>query len=449
MYENITEIFLDDIIRLLKIELPERIRVQAKMSIIDYMGCIYLGEYELHEETQRYIELNSDDKGSSPVIGTNKKVSTHMAALLNGMNSHVSELDDGHRYGMLHLSAPIISTLLAVANEKNISGDDFLKGIVIGNEVAIRLASSIQPGHKLKGYHATGTCGTIGSAVGLGVALHYNRDQLKATISAAATDAAGLLAAIDDESRLKPYNIGRAAVAAINAAYIGAIGINGPDDILGGKRGFLKTMADDVKIQYLKTGFENKYAIEMIYRKPYAACRHCHAAIEAAIDVENLNHIDIDSIDSVKIETYNLAVDGHDHKDIRNASSAKMSIPYSVAAGLVCGKADYEQFTRPYIENKKIINMMEKINVVESEELSALVPEKRGAIVTVLSGDNTFTYRIDYPKGEPENPIEKDELEQKFYSLVRASGRDEIRAKHLLENIWNIEDEFAMFMMNL
>lgn len=449
MCENITEIFLDEIIKLSEKDLPEHVRVQTKMSIIDYMACIYLGEYELHNETLEYMDMFGQDTGNAPVVGTGRNASTHMAALLNGMNAHVSELDDGHRYGMLHLAAPVISTLLAVANEQKLSGEAFLKGIVMGYEAAIRLASAIQPGHKLKGYHATGTCGTIGAAVGLAIALNYNRDQLKATISAAATDAAGLLAAIDDESRLKPYNIGRAAVAAINAAYVGKIGMNGPEDILGGNRGFFKATAKDVKEQYIRDGFEGSYAIELIYRKPYAACRHCHAAIEAAINVEYLNQISVKSIETIKIETYNLAVHGHDHKDVKGPSSAKMSIPYSVAVGVVYGKADYEQFTSDYIEDSDIIDIMNKIEVLESEELSALVPEKRGAIATIVADGKSFSHRVDYPKGEPENPIEIKELEQKYYSLVKASGRDEVMAAAMLESIWNIEDKFAEFMMRL
>ena len=343
---------------------------------------------------------------------------------------------------MMHPGAPVITALLAVAGSQKLTGERFLKGIVVGYEAAIRLASAIQPGHKLKGYHATGTCGTIGAAVAIAVALGYSAEQMKAVVSAAATDATGVLEVIDDGSRLKPYNIGRAAVAAINAAFIGGAGLNGPDDILGGKRGFFKVMAQDVKQEYVVEGFGDKYAIEMIYRKPYAACRHCHAAIEAAMNAAKGQNISLDEIESVQIETYGLAVGGHEHTEVRGTSSAKMSTPYSVAAGLVCGKADFQQFEDMYLNNGDILSIAKKVMVVESPELSALVPAKRAAIATIRTKSQVFTNRVDYPKGEPENPITRSELENKYLSLAQAAGKTEGYANQVLEAIWNLEERF-------
>src|SRR5690606_28432317 len=121
------------------------------------------------------------------------KVSPYVAALVNGMHAHVAELDDGERFGMFHPGAPILSALLSVANEKNISGTAFLRGIVIGYEAAIRVASALQPGLKDQGYHATGVCGTIGAAIGIGAALGFSKQQLKGAFSAAATSASGIL----------------------------------------------------------------------------------------------------------------------------------------------------------------------------------------------------------------------------------------------------------------
>lgn len=362
--------------------------------------------------------------------------------MLNGINSHMAELDDGHRYGMLHLAAPVITALLAVAGDFCMDGRQFIKGTVMGYEAAIRIASAIQPGHKLKGYHATGTCGTIGAAVGIAMALNYSAEQLKAVVSAAVTDAAGVLEVIDDGSKLKPYNIGRAATAAVNAVYIGSVGFNGPDDILGGKRGLFKVMAQEVQLSYLTEGFGDKYAIELIYRKPYAACRHCHAAIEAAMNAVGNQKLSADEIESIQIETYGLAVHGHDHTEIRGTSSAKMSTPYSVAVALVSGKADFQQFGEEYLNNLEIQTVTKKVAVIESPELSALVPAKRGAIAIVKTKTQVLTNRVDYPKGEPENPITREELENKYYSLAQAAGKERSYAKQVLAEIWDLENKF-------
>lgn len=448
---NITDCFVEEMIKLAQQEIPEHVIRQAKMCVIDYVGCAFLGESMLREQNQRYLNNLPGEEGASVLVGAGRRTTVHAAAMLNGINSHVAELDDGHRYGMMHLAAPVITALLAISENRKLSGTQFLKGIVLGYEGAIRLASAIQPGHKLKGYHATGTCGTIGAAVGIAAATGCSAEQMKAVVSAAATDAAGMLAAIDDGSKLKPYNIGRAAVAAINAAYIGGAGFCGPDDILGGKRGFFKVMAQDVAENFVTEGFPGKYAIELIYRKPYAACRHCHAAIEAALNAAEGQKLSADEIESIQIETYGLAVGGHEHTEVRGTSSAKMSTPYSVAAALVCGKADFQQFGEEYLHNADITNIMKKVTVLESPELSALVPEKRGAVATIKTKTKTqtLTNRVDYPKGEPENPITPEELEQKFFSLAQAAGKEQEYADRVLQGIWRIEQEFETLVSML
>lgn len=117
-------------------------------------------------------------------------------------------------------------------------GEDFLRGIILGYEIAIQLASSMQPSHRNKGFHTTATCGTIGAAVGIASALKYNKTQLKSTISAAATSASGILEIQEDGSELKPYNPAIAAVNGFLAARIGRVGFLGPDDILGESAAF-------------------------------------------------------------------------------------------------------------------------------------------------------------------------------------------------------------------
>ena len=116
---------------------------------------------------------------------------------------------------MIHLSAPIIATLLALAESEKINVHDFLCGIIAGYEAAISLSCLIQPSHRRKGYHATGTCGTIGAAMGASVALRFTREQIATSLSCG--HAGGILEIQEDGSELKPYN---AANAALNGLYL-------------------------------------------------------------------------------------------------------------------------------------------------------------------------------------------------------------------------------------
>lgn len=441
MEKTVTSRFLDSIWNFSQKSVPENIVDQAKFCLIDYIACATLGASLLNEQNENYLS-SFNEVGTVSVVGTKKKTNMLSAAMLNGINSHMIELDDGHRYAMLHLGAPVISALISVAQGNQIDANHFIKGIVVGYEATIRLASAIQPGHKLKGYHATATCGTIGTAIGLAVALGIEKDYWNSIISAAATDSAGLLQVMDDGSELKPYNIGRAAAAAVNATLVGKTGLEGPEDVLGGNRGFFKTMATDVEEKYLIDGFLPSYAIELIYRKPYAACRHCHAAIEATLNICKDNEIRADDIKSIEVSTYGLAVKGHEHTEIKGSSSAKMSIPYSVAVAVVCGKVNYQQYEDECISNPKVLELAKKVMVQEDAELSKLVPEKRAAIVTIRTFSNEYSNRVDYPLGEPENPMSKDAIKEKYKSLMSAAGKEDKEITRILDCIYDIENRY-------
>lgn len=418
---NITEQFIDRIYQLSKSELEPMLVLQAKRCLLDYIAVTIGGSAINKKKLENYI---GDEQGSYSLIGINSKVSLHSAVLINAYNAHVLELDDGHRKGMLHIGAVVFSGLLSVAEQRECTIQDLYTGAVIGYETAIRLARAIQPNHKKKGFHATGTCGTVGCAMGIAAMLGYSRQEMMNAMSAAMTTASGLLEVITGKSEQKPYNIANAANAGVNAALFGKY-FQGPEDILNGNRGFLKNFSDvyDEK-QLVKDALD--YAINGIYMKPYAACRHCHAPIEAAIILGNDKIVNLTDIEEISVATYSLAVFGHEHQEIEGINSAKMSIPYGVAAALLFHRAGLDMFTEKMIKNEAILCLAKKIRVYEDDELTKLAPEKRAAIVSIrYKNEYEQKMRVDYPKGEPENPMSDSELMEKFYSLAASAGMEE------------------------
>ena len=252
----VTNDFISGIQTLSKNLMNNKVRRFACDCFIDYLGCLIAGRKYLNEKFNK-IGLIRDENSSL------------VSALQYGINAHVLELDDGHRIGMVHPGAPVISAMLAVAEKNPVKQEDLLRGIVIGYEVAIRLACSIQPGHKLKGYHATGTSGTVGAAMGIASMLNFDFEQTKSAFSAATTSAAGILEMIDGDTQMKPYNAGRAAMDGVTAAFIGKARFKSPDDALGGKRGFLKVMTDEPKMQYITDFSQGTLMIESIYLGPH------------------------------------------------------------------------------------------------------------------------------------------------------------------------------------
>ena len=421
MSPNVTDIFIDGLI-VKSQAIPQKVIQQAKKCLLDYMGVVAGGARFIQEHHPVFLKTLVIDKGNCSVFGTEYKTTASNAALLNGYSAHVLELDDGHRLGMIHLGASINSAVLAVVEQKKVGKHDILKGMVMGYEAAVRCACALQPGHKVRGYHVSGTCGTIGSAMGVAFACGFNKKQIKSTLSCAITSAAGVLEIQEEASELKPYNLGRAAMDGLVAAQMGRMALPGPDDILGGKRGFLSVLTDTPNPEHL-TDFSNEnYCIEGIYQKLYAACRHCHPAIEAAIALRNAINLQPEQVDKVEVYTYKLAVGGHDHTNIQGISSAKLSTPYSVALGIAKGNAGYENFDEDNLHNSDIIGLTSKVSVIEDDQFTAQSPAVRGARVVIrLKDGKEYEDCVLYPKGEPENPISYEEILQKTNSLVNKS----------------------------
>ncbi len=434
MNQNLTDIFVDGLFAKSQ-SIPDRVIHQAKKCLLDYLGVVVGGAKYLQRQHPDFFETLVKDGGECSVFGTDCKTTAFHAAWLNGFSAHVLELDDGHRKGMIHLGASIVSAVLAVAENEKLAFDEVLRGVVMGYEAAVRCACALQPGHKVRGYHVSGTCGTIGSAVGVAFACGYTKKQLKSTLACAVTSAAGVLEIQEEASELKPYNLGRAAIDGLAAARMGRLALPGPDDILGGKRGLLAVLTD-TPVQSQLTAFSNEdYSIEGIYQKMYAACRHCHPAIEAAIAIRNDHNLEPDEVDRIEVHTYKLAVGGHDHTDIQGISSAKLSTPYSVALAMVKGDAGFEDFNADNLRDPDIIGLTRKVSVMEDEQLTAQSPAVRGARVIVrLKSGEEYAKEVLYPKGEPENPIRYKEIKEKTINLLQDYKNSYL--EKIMNNIW-------------
>ena len=189
------------------------------------------------------------------------------------------------------------------------------------------------------------------------------------------------------------------------------------------------------------TGKRDFLYLEKIYQKPYASCRHTHPEIEACFRIRQAESFDVKDVKKVEITTYQGVIGKHDFKDIHGESSARMSIPYSAAIALWTGKAGIAEFAEPYVSNTDILDLTKRVNVIPNEELSRLVPDKRVAIVNVhMRNGNVLTEKVEYPKGEPENPLTLEEKMAKFFSMTEHAGISYEKAKSIFQEIVNIDN---------
>ena len=432
---NLTDQFVGLVCSIRYGDVPDAALAKLRICLTDMLGVTFAGAKELRDKELHLLQLLNDGSEVIPPIGVNQKTSLANAILINGLSAHFLELDDGVRYGVIHPSAPLFSALVPIAVVKGVTWEQFVLGAICGYETSIRLASAMQPSHYSRGFHPTATCCTLGVAVGVAVMLGYSEAEVKDAFSAACISAAGSLKVLEDISELKPYNCAKASLMGYYAAMMAKAGFKGPQDPLSGDAGFLKMMADEYdEVKLLK--WDGIFAIEKVYLKPYASCRHTHPEIEAAFNIRQQEGFNVEKVNVIRVTTYKGVIGKHDSNVVFGESSARMSIPYSLAVALVTGRAGIEEFTDAYISNPLIQRLTKMIAIEGDEKLSKLVPEKRVAVVCVEQNDGkSFESRVEYSKGEPENPLKEEELYAKFSSMATHAAMDPKQSRQLFQMI--------------
>lgn len=399
--------------------IPEEVMERARRSLLDYLAVTCAGAKFQEEKLEKYWAFAQPEEGKFRAIGTGKDVALKEAVFLNGLNGHALDFDDGTNSGIIHLGSPIFSLLLPLAQQYGNGIDEVLKAAIIGYEASYTMAVSIQPGHKTMGYHATGTCGTLGATLAASYMLGFSEEERFQAFASACVAASGMLKVLDDGSELKPYNVAKTALLALTSLQLAKAGFKGHEDPLGG-RGFFKMMTGKEDVELKPVLLNGTYAIMKSYTKPYASCRYTHPAVEAAIHMRS--SVKPEEVEEIDIKTYDLAVSGHDHTNILGSYSAKMSIPYATAAGLLYGKAGLQEFSEEAVKGDEILALTKKIHVSADDELSAVFPGIQAAVVTIRTKDGEYTERVDFPKGEPENPLDNQEFQDRYNGLMEYAG---------------------------
>ena len=145
-----------------------------------------------------------------------------------------------------------------------------------------------------------------------------------------------------------------------------------------------------------------------------------------------------EQIEHIEVHTYKLAVGSHDHTQIRGISSAKLSTPYGVALAVVKGSAGYADYNEVNLDDYNIKALTRKVSVIEDENLTAQSPAVRGAkVIIYLKNGKSYEAPCLYPKGEPEHPLTKEELEAKFRGLAMYGGLTREDCDKMINSVWD------------
>lgn len=401
-------------------DLPEAVVGQAKRCLLDTIGVVLAGYGTDLGKAFASLAMEWGGSGEATVFGDGMKVPAVNAALANGAMGHVHELDDGHRFAMGHPGVTSIPAAIAAAERAGATGRELIAATVLGYEVFVRVATTINPSHRGRGFHTTGTCGTFGAAAAAGKALGLDEEGIVNALGIAGVQAAGLMEVMRGESMIKPLNAGRAARDGVLAALLAERGVTAPATIFEGGDGFLGAYSDEHDAQRIVENLGEDYHIMGTYVKLHAACRHAHPAIDCALELIREYDLTPENVERVVVRTYSAAhrLTGTEYEP-KTVSTAKFSTPYCFAAALTHGRVGPNEFTTEKIADPKLLGIAKRVKVVVDQEIDRLAPDKRGASVEIsVKGGPKYEWAVENPKGEPENPVSDEELEEKFRSLV-------------------------------
>ena len=430
----ITEKFADFITGFHHEKLPKTAIDQVKLCFLDFLGVALRGS-----KTQSSIAVNNIVKeGSESTVIGHKKANALDSSLANGIAAHCLDLDDGHRFAQMHPGACVIPAALATCEAYNKSGEDFISSIVAGYEVAISLGILVNPEHRNRGFHSTGTCGTFGAAAAACYTLNLNKTEVVNALGLAGTQASGLLESDHSGSMGKHLHAGKAAQSGVLSALLAEEGFTGASSIIDGKEGFISAMANgDIKDKKLEIG---NFHILDVYFKRYPICRHLHSTIDAALNILNKNNIKKENIQKILVKTYKIAAN-HDNYDPKTKEAIRQSLPVSLAIAVRNGNLSLDDLKT----DDEIAKISSKIVTECDDNLDESYPYKRSSNVIIQTVDHSYSECVDLPKGEPENQFTKNELVDKFMELNPNVSVNILDAVDDLEN-YNMKE--LMVMLN-
>ena len=397
-------------------EFPAQVVRQAKLCILDLIGVSIAGSVQKTTSIVRELFSAPGCNGEATVWFSGPKVPIQIAALVNAVQGHAIDMDDGHRFANGHPGVVTMPAAFAMAEKEDLTGRELIEAIVIGYEMFIRLGTAANPDLLLRGFHTTATIGAFASAAVASKLLGLKEVQTENALSLAGLQSAGLLEALSSGESGKSFQVGKASQSGVIAGLMAQAGADGPVDIFEGAKGFFRAFAGkECDTRAVCRDFGKDFQIMNVYCKKHAACRHIHTPLDATAEIVSHNDVALEEISSIDIETYSIAKNLTGHLATQDSElAAKFSTPIAIALYLVYRKSGFSAFNQESISNPLVQAIAKKISVYVNPDRDVNYPKERSARVTIHTPGGSYEHELLFPKGEPESPLSEDEFIEKY-----------------------------------
>ena len=407
----------------------------------------------------REMALAHPKENGATVFGvdSNQKFHCEWAAWANG--TAVRELDFHDTFLAADYSHPgdNIPPILAVAQQKNLSGMDLIRGIITGYEVQVNLVKGICL-HEHKIDHIAHLGPSV--AAGIGSLLNLDTETIYQSIQQALHTTVSTRQSrkgeISSWKAFAPAHAGKLAIEAVDRAMRGE---GAPSPIYEGEDSVIAYVLSGPKAKYtvpLPKVNEEKKAILETYTKEHSAEYQSQALIDLARRL-NKKIKNISNIKKIEIHTshhtHNVIGTGANdpQKMDPNASRETLdhSIMYIFAVALEDGKWHHIDSYTPERSNKKsTVDLWRKIKTFEDKKWTKKYhdpnPNKKcfgGRVIIKMKDGSKIAEEISVADAHPngKNPFKRKDYINKFKTLTKYII-DEEESNRFLNDVQNLRN---------
>src|SRR6266849_5492866 len=405
-------------------DIPGEVVELGKKSILDGLGLALAGSNaQTGTLCRRYLEKIGVCDGKSTIIGSARKTSPRFAAFVNGVSIHADDFDDTQLagakdrvYGLLmHPTVPVLPAIFALAEERAVTGKEWMLAYHVGAEVECKIAEATSPRHYQDGFHSTGTCGPFGSAAACAKLLRFEHSEILNTFGLVASQSGGLRENFG--TMTKPFQAGHAAESGLVSAELVALGWTAAGQILEADRGFFHAFGGSYDTTAImdRLGKPWTFASPGISLKPYPSGSLTHPAMTELARMIEANNIQAAQVEKIDVGANHNMTTTLLHHQPKTGLEAKFSMEFCMAILLLERKAGLGEFSDKVVQRPDVQEMIHRVNFYEDPEAESAGYDKMTSLLKInLKDGRVITGRADFGKGSPANPMTFEEAAAKF-----------------------------------
>jgi 2-methylcitrate dehydratase PrpD len=401
-------------------DLPPEVVEQAKLLMLDAVGCALAGYTVASEEVSWVIRLVKTQGGSGPatIFCDGSKTSPAFAALANSTMVHTVDFDDTHLGSIAHMCSSLVGSIFATAEQAGSKGREMIEAFVVGLDVGGRIGRSVMPSH-YNYWHPTGTFGGIGSAVAAAKLFSLDAEKMELVIGHAADQAGGLRYCIENGDFSKSLHPGFAAMKGHLIAQVVRLGASGPRGLLEYPSGFCNAYSEGPNLKVLTEDLGKNFEVMADSIKCFPTINCALAPVQATMDLVKQHRLEADQIVSINVVKKKIVPGQGCNYNPETPLAGRLSIPFSLALAVMEGKVSLQQFTMEKIQDPKFKDFMKKVKIREDAGFRTKYPDTSPAFVDIEdSSGKIYSGSTIYAKGNPRNRMTPAEVQEKFKGLA-------------------------------